>query len=132
MRAGLLRAATRNQDTNEDESTTTHPLYMENKPGYQPRTLNDVINSEVDRIDMDAIMKNMIQDGSTPGNSNNYENRAILLMAWNAVARGGKVKFNSYSDWTYDSFFKCVDTCWIDVKTVRTDSMGMVPHRDNY
>ena len=56
----------------------------------------------------------------------------MLLMAWNAVARGGEVKFNNYSDWTYDSYFKCVDTRWIDIKTVRTYSMAMVPHRDNY
>ena len=54
MRAGSLKAATRNQDTNEDESTTTRPLYMENKPGYQPRASYENINSEVDRIDMDA------------------------------------------------------------------------------
>ena len=71
MRAGLLKTATHNQDTDEDESTTTHLLYMENKPGYQPRVSNEVINSEVDSIDMNFIMKNMIQhDSTTPGISN--------------------------------------------------------------
>jgi hypothetical protein len=35
---GLDKAAQRNQNTNEDESTTgLRPLYLENCPGYQPR-----------------------------------------------------------------------------------------------
>ena len=56
--------------------------------------------NEVDKIDMDVIMTNMIlHDAKVVGTSQSYENKAILLMAWNVVAHGGEVKFNNYSDW---------------------------------
>jgi hypothetical protein len=77
-------------------------------------------------------MLNMMKvDATKVGSQHIYESRAMLLMAWYAVALGGEVKSNSYTDWMHDPFFKVVDIGWIDIKTVHTYSMAMIPHRFN-
>ena len=61
---------------------------------------------------------------STSKNSN-LEMAAVLT--YDAVARGGEVKFQSFSQWRFDYLANITDTKWHEPKTVDVYAMPRIP-----
>ena len=54
------------------------------------------------------------------------------MFIYNSVGRGGKIKFQQYSDWIWDARFEITDTTWHETKTLQHYSMPMVPDCKGY
>lgn len=53
---------------------------------------------------------------ATPHNKN-IEMAAKIVMTYDSVARGGEVKFQKYTDWSFDYMTFVLDTKWSETKT---------------
>lgn len=60
-----------------------------------------------------------------PSNKN-IEMAAKIMMTYDSVARGGEVKFQKFSDWSFDYMTYVLDTKWSETKTCDKYAMPRV------
>lgn len=60
------------------------------------------------------------------------QRRAMILMTFVCVARGGEVKFIDTSRFMYHPFLGCMDFVWTEMKTMNRYSMPVFPNKSTY
>ena len=93
-------------------------------------------NDYVSLIDLRYILKHLISDAK-PADSGFVEDgtlqrRAIILMTFMCVARGGEVKFIDTSRFMYHPFLGCTDLVWTEMKMMNRYSMPVFPNKSTY
>ena len=52
-----------------------------------------------------------------------------MAVAYDSIARGGKVKFEKFSDWNFDCRTNVLDTKWHKPKTIEKYAMPCIPYK---
>ncbi|CAJ1953515.1 unnamed protein product [Cylindrotheca closterium] len=103
------------------------PLYPETRTSCNDgKEIADYISA----ISLTSILKNILKSGHSSGISAElgpHQKRALVLMTWSAVGRGGEVKFQSFNEWNFDTGYEVLDIKWTEIKTLKKYSLLMVP-----
>lgn len=76
------------------------------------------------RCDLKSVIIRLVREATS--NNNNLEKNAWLVTRYDAIGRGGEVKFQSYLDWKVDYHLRCVDTKWKESKTMKIHAMPRI------
>ena len=113
--------------------TEVRPIYSTNN--YLPPPTTEC-NDYVSLLDLRFILKKLISTAK-PADSGVVDDgplqrRAIILMTFMCVARGGEVKFIDTSRFMYHPFLGCTDFVWTEMKTMNRYSMPVYPNKSTY
>lgn len=105
-------------------TTGKRPLYIDLGVdlGEDPEKSNPL-----QRCDLKHVIAALVQNAG-PHNSN-VTTAAQICSAYDAVARGGEVKFQKFTDWSFDYLANVLDTKWHEPKTVESYGMPRIPDR---
>ena len=103
----------------------TRALYIITNPSFIRYANEDSERTLLESIDLRCICSNLVKKSNSMA-SKSHQERAILLFTAYAVGRGGKVKFNKFSNWVFDPRFNLTDTCWTEIKTTNIYSLPQV------
>lgn len=113
--------------------TKTRPLYSDNRfVGYDGE-LNLPINDFISATDLKSILANLMRSSVLNASSNSpgkLQQRAWLSILYNAVGRGGEIKFVDTAEWVYHPRFEAIDILWLELKTKQKYAMPMVPDKE--
>lgn len=85
------------------------------------------------RTNCEEICKNMIRATKCNDIYNRLtEKRLVLLITKHAVGRGGEAKYLNIKNFKYDTLCDCLDTLWIEAKTLTLYSCPFVPNKEGY
>jgi len=77
--------------------------------------------------DLKHVIMALVKEAK-PSNKN-IEMAAKIMMTYDSVARGGEVKFQKFSDWSFDYMTYVLDTKWSETKTCDKYAMPRVPDK---
>jgi hypothetical protein len=84
-------------------------------------------------MNCEEICKKMINDTKCDDVYNRLtEKRLVLLLTKHAVGRGGEAKYLNIKNFQYNIFCDCLDTLWIEMKTLMLYSCPFVPNKKGY
>jgi hypothetical protein len=124
MKQNFRKEVLRNQITTGDDVTfgldDCQPLYKDNGTPVVP----DVdINEFVSYIDLKKILLRLMTSraGAKP-----FQQRCVLILAGECIARGGEVRYQNYNDWQYHPSIDVTNIGWSELKTIESYAMPMV------
>lgn len=79
-------------------------------------------------VDLESICSQMMESMD----ADTYTFRAILVMTYLGVGRGGETKFLRWDNWLWDHHFECPDIIWAEMKTTNWGPMLFGPNAKTY
>lgn len=112
----------------------TRPLYCKTTLVQQNHDTVQLKNHDFSSIiDLPMVCKKLMQDATLSCNHNGpLQQRCWLIFTFQAVGRGGEVKFQNFKEWEWHSRYEVLDIVWTELKLLEKYSMPMVPHKMHY
>jgi hypothetical protein len=112
--------------------TATCPLYITNSSFYIPVD-EGLVNDYISLIDLRYILMKLMHEASIGCDRNGkLQQRCWLIFAYQAVGRGGEIKFQDYNNWMWHPKYEIVDIGWTELKLLTKYAMAMVPHKNHF
>jgi len=93
----------------------------------------DRVNDYISLIDLRYILMKLMHEASIGCDRNGkLQQRCWLIFAYQAVGRGGEIKFQDYNDWMWHPKYEIVDIGWTELKLLTKYAMAMVPHKNHF
>ncbi len=106
----------------------TKPIYRRTDPSFY--RVDDRERMMNDGIDLESLCFKLMQQ-CKQGNSS-MQKRALLVITFHAMARGGEARFVKFNDMRWDGYYLSPDMQWFQVKTAMQTPMIFVCDYDSY
>ena len=89
------------------------------------------INDYISVIDLKYINQKLVNNSTLEGNQK-LQQRAWLTTSYSAAGRGGEVKYQDFTEWTFDPKLEVLDPHWTELKRLAKYSMPIVVSKEDW